>query len=303
MSDSPPLTAALQRHFGALSRKQQAVARVLAEDPTFVSFASVAELAARADVDPATVVRTCQRLGYAGWTDLQAQVRRDLSRRRTFAERVSGLDDSGDEDLVHRIFAAALGNVSETLEELDRDALDAAARAIAGAGSTLVAASGVSHGPGLFLMSSLQLLGRPASLSTGAPDAGPALGALKPQDVVVAISVWRYLRSTIEVLELARELGATTVTVTDSDLSPAASIADHVLVARTVTAGPRLGLAGIVTMLEALVAQVAAQDPEAAVAATARADRLYFGGHVLADGETPETGGVWPPGKHDDDDD
>jgi RpiR family transcriptional regulator, carbohydrate utilization regulator len=289
MSDtSPPLLAArLQRQFPQLSPKQQAVARVLVADPTFVAFASVAELAERADVDPATVVRTCQSLGYRGWTELQDVVREDVSRRPTFADRVQELE-TGNSHLVDRVFAAAMQNVTETLEGLDLGAFQAAAHALGQADGVLVAAAGVSHGPGQFLTSSLQLLGRRAVLITGAADAGPALSSLRPGDAVLAVSVWRYLRTTIQVLERAKAVGATTITVTDSLVSAAATVADHVLVARTVTAGPRLGLAGIMTLMDALITQVAAEDPEAAAAAAARADQLYYDGHVLGDAVGPD---------------
>jgi RpiR family transcriptional regulator, carbohydrate utilization regulator len=285
---SPPrLTSRLQRHFPRLSPKQQAVARVLVADPTFVAFASVAELAERAGVDPATVVRTCQSLGYRGWTELQDVVREDHSRRPTFADRVQELD-TGNGELVDRVFAAAMQNVTETLEGLDLGTFHAAARTLGQADGVLVAAAGVSQGPGQFLTSSLQLLGRRATLITGAADAGPALSSLRPGDVVLAVSVWRYLRSTIQVLEQAKEAGATTIAVTDSLVSAAATVADHVLVARTVTAGPRLGLAGIMTLMEALITQVAAEDPERAATSAARADRLYYDGHVLGDAVGPD---------------
>jgi RpiR family transcriptional regulator, carbohydrate utilization regulator len=289
MTDQAPplLSSRLQRHFPRLSPKQQAVARVLVADPTFVAFASVAELAERADVDPATVVRTCQSLGYRGWTELQDLVREDLARRPTFADRVQGLEASNSH-LVDRVFAASMQNVTETLEGLDLDTFHAAARALSVADGVLVAAGGVSQGPGQFLTSSLQILGHRATLITGVADGGAALGSLRPGDAVLAISVWRYLRSTIQLLERANAAGATTIAVTDSLVSAAATVADHGLVARTVTAGPRLGLAGIMTLMEALITQVAAEAPETAAAAAARADQLYYDGHVLGDAVGPE---------------
>jgi RpiR family transcriptional regulator, carbohydrate utilization regulator len=285
--DPSVLAARLQRLFPRLSPKQQAVARVLVADPTFVAFASVAELAERAGADPATVVRTCQSLGYGGWTELQRVVRDDVARRPTFADRIQELD-TGNGELVDRVFAAAMQNVTETLESLDLTAFHATAHALVRAQGVLVVGAGVSHGPGQFLTSSLQLLGRRATLVTGAADAGPALGSLRPDDVVVAISVWRYLRATIQVLEQAKDIGATTIAITDSAVSAAATLADHVLVARTVTAGPRLGLGGIMTLLEAVVTQVAAEDPSTARAGAARADRLYYDGHVVEDAVGPD---------------
>jgi DNA-binding MurR/RpiR family transcriptional regulator len=271
----------INARFASLAPKQQMVARRVLEDPVFVTFASAADIAERAGVDAATVVRTCQALGYTGWRQLQEAVRDGEATRGTFADRVAALEAPDDGDVAGRVFATALDNVSSTYGELDHAALDSAVAAVAGARSVLVVGGGVVHGPALFLTSSLQLLGCRATLATTAPDAGPALGALSAGDAVVGLSVWRYLRSTTRTLELAADAGMATIAITDSPLSSAGLVADHILVARTSTVGPRLGLAGITTIAEALVAGVALADPERAIAATRRADALYAASGVL----------------------
>lgn len=271
----------INERFASLAPKQQLVARCVLEDPVFVTFASTADLAERAGVDAATVVRTCQALGYTGWRQLQEAVRHGEITRGTFAERVAALEAPDDGDVAGRVFAMALDNVSGTFGELDRSALESTVAAVAGAAGVLVVGGGVVHGPALFLTSSLQLLGCRAALATTAPDAGPALGTLSPGDAVIGFSVWRYLRSTTRTLELAGEAGMTTIAITDSLLSSAGLVADHVLVARTSTVGPRLGMAGITTLVEAIVAGVALATPERAIVATRRADALYAASGVL----------------------
>lgn len=277
------LAERLQQHRRELPDKQRTVAQLLSADPTFVAFASVAQVAARAEVDPATVVRTCQRLGYDGWTHLQAGVRAELGGRPTYAERLAEFERR-DGDPVGPVFATALDNVTATLEGLESGALAGAARALSAGRGILVAADGVVEGSGRFLASSLQLLGRRTILVNSPAAAGPALSTLEPGDAVVGLSVRRYLRSTVQVLEQARELGAIVVAVTDSPLSPAAANADHVLVVHTASAGPRLSLAGMVTLLEALIAQVAAEDPDDAREGGDRAARFYREDHLLHDG-------------------
>jgi DNA-binding MurR/RpiR family transcriptional regulator len=65
-------------------------------------------------------------------------------------------------------------------------------------------------------------------------EAGPSLfekiASLCARDAVVALSYPRYTRWTVDCLRHARDRGAATVTITDSRLSPAAQIADLVLV-------------------------------------------------------------------------
>ncbi len=283
MSDEAPLVDRIRERFASLPAKQQAVARLLADDPESVAITSVSDFARRAGVDAATVVRTCQNLGYSGWRELLAQVRVSVARRRTFAERVADLGAQG-EDLISRIRYNARRNVDETFDMLDVDSFEQAALAMAGAGMVLVAAGGVSAGVGEFLVSSLRIVGVRAGLVTCVSDAAPAIGPLTEGDVVVGISMWRYLRSTIDTLRHARTMvGARTIALTDSTVSPAVQVADHTLVARTHTAGPRLSMTGVTALAEALVARVALVDPARSRAAAAVASELYFDGHVLAD--------------------
>jgi DNA-binding MurR/RpiR family transcriptional regulator len=277
----------LGERFSGLPVKQQAVARLLAEDPAFVAFASAADVAERAGVDTATVVRTCQNLGYSGWRELLAEVKRAVAARPTFDERVAALAQP-DGDLTDRIFAIAGGNVEATLRDLDREAFAAAAATLSGAGTVVVAAGGVSTGVGQFLTSSLQIIGVRALLTTGASDAAPALALLGDGDAVVALSMWRYLRTTVQTLEHAKTaVGAATVAITDSSVSPAALIADHTLVVRTDTIGPRMSMTGLTALVEALVARVALADAPRSRTATSIASALYYDDNVLG---SPEQG-------------
>lgn len=289
MTTVSKLTQALSDGFARLPAKQQAVARVLAQEPSSIAFSSAAEVAAKAGVDTATVVRTCQSLGYSGWRELLEEVQASLAARPTFADRVAALGEP-DGDLTARIFDVAQSNVNHTLRGLDRAAFDAATSVIAEAGLVVVAAGGVSAGPGEFLTSSLRIIGIPAVLTCGAGDAAPALAPLRDRDVVVGISVWRYLRATVQTIRHAAQTpGVTTVAITDSTVSPAALICSHTLVAQTDTVGPRLGLTGVVALIEALVARVALRNPARSKAAAEVASGLY-NDNVLGDPEDGPSG-------------
>jgi RpiR family transcriptional regulator, carbohydrate utilization regulator len=292
--DGDGLWGALHARFALLPAKQQSVARLLIDDPAFVAFASAAELAGRAGVDAATVVRACQGLGYTGWRQLQEEVQRGLTTRPTFADRVSALPSAPEGDLIHGVFTNAIGNVEDTLRDLDRAAFDALVDRISGAGTVVVAAGGVSQGSGVFLASSLQVVGCRTVLVTGVGEAGPALGALGGQDLVLGVSLWRYLNFTVQALELAKRWGIPTAVITDSLVAPAALLADQRLVVHTATVGPRLGLTGLTALLEALIAGVAATDMDRSVRASRRASDLYAD-HVLGEPRTPGGGGMrWP---------
>ncbi len=281
MSEDLSVADRVRARFAVLPAKQQSVARLLTEEPSRVAMSSVSGLAERAGVDAATVVRTCQSLGYSGWRELLNDVKDDLARRRTFAERVADLEP-GDAELVDRIHDRARRNVDETFDGLDRAVFDTVAGVLSRAGMVVVMAGGVSTGVGAFLASSLEIIGIRSQQATGLSAGAPLLAPLGPHDVVLGISVWRYLRTTVKTLSYAKDaLGVTTVALTDSPLSPAAQVADHTLVAQTSTVGPRMSMTGMTALIEALVARTALMDPARSERSAGIASRLYFGGHVL----------------------
>jgi len=289
---SDDLAERIREKFATLPAKQQAVARIFADKPAAVAFASVNDLARAAGVDAATVVRTCQSLGYSGWRELLIHLKSEMAHSRTFADRVAALG-AQDGDLTTRILENARRNVEETFDGLDRSTFDEVTSALSTAEMVLVVAGGVSTGAGEFLTSSLRIIGVRSLLVTGISDAAPALATLGPNDAVVGLSMWRYLTSTVQALQHAKQqVGATTIALTDSRVSSATRFADYTLVARTATVGPRLSMTGVTALIEALVARTALWDPRRSQTAAAIASDLYFDGHVLAD-PAPE-----PDGQH-----
>lgn len=65
----------IEAQLEALSRKQRAVAEYILQNPTMVLFATATDVAQRVGVDPATVVRFTQRLGFHGYPDFQDSLR------------------------------------------------------------------------------------------------------------------------------------------------------------------------------------------------------------------------------------
>lgn len=279
-SDGDLLRQRLAAEYEGLTTKQRVVARALADEPESIVYSSVEAFGRSISVDPATIVRTCQKLGFAGWSDLRDEVRRAFERRPTFAERAAAFAEAG-EDSDARIFETAASNVTRTYEGQRTEDLSAVASMLAGAGSVAVVADGVSRGPAEFLSSSLQIIGLRSTHVAGVGQAGTLLSSLRDDDLVVAISVWRYLRPTVQAARIAYERGLNVVAVTDSHVAPVALTAHRVLVAKTASGGPRLSLVGMMALIEALVARVAADDPERTRAATLEANRLYYDGNVV----------------------
>lgn len=144
---------------------------------------------------------------------------RSRSGPRGWATRTGNQDGN----LTALMHANAQRNVDDTLDALDQDYLEKVARCLSSAGTTVVVACGAAHGAGEDLASSLQIIEVRSSQVTGISEAAPVLATLGTEDAVVGLSLWRYLKSTVVVLEHAkRDVGASTVVLTDSAVSSAA---------------------------------------------------------------------------------
>ena len=106
-----------------LTTAERRVAQVVLARPQLVGFGTVADLAEAATAGAATVVRLAAKLGFDGFSALQASIQRDLARQlRPAAERIREL--GGDQPIArHR--AAELSNVQATLDAVDPATLDA----------------------------------------------------------------------------------------------------------------------------------------------------------------------------------
>jgi DNA-binding MurR/RpiR family transcriptional regulator len=193
---SDKITAAFPR----LSRRQKQVARFVVDDESFVTFASVAEVAQKAGVSTATVVRFCQALGYEGYPHLQAAIRQRLPHFTTavqrlprFATAVQRLEERltspiPESDVLARVFAADIGNIKHTTELVDSDTFEAAVTEIGCATGILVVGEGLSASPALFFAHSLKVMGFPVQVvTTGGAPLSLELSALRPGDLLVGI--------------------------------------------------------------------------------------------------------------------
>lgn len=255
-----------------LGPKAVLVRQVLTTRPTFCSYATAAEVAERAEVNPATVVRFAQSLGYAGWPHLQADLRAVYLTGRF----VPGQPSKADGGLLATAFARDAQSLGALERSFDFDTARTVVRSIRAARRTLVVAEGTHAIPAQALATVAASRGFPLTYEDrGGPHLAQALAGLSADDCLVAWSFWQHYRDTLAALRAARWSGAVTCVVTDTRYSPAAQEADHVLVV------PTEGVANIQSMTVAtsvaygLAAELTASDPAASRSAAERVSTVW----------------------------
>jgi DNA-binding MurR/RpiR family transcriptional regulator len=243
-----------------LQSKAGAVLDVLLSQPRRASFASAATLAELAGVNNATVTRTAQALGFSGWPALQQEL------RARYLSSLTAPQVAAEHHGVGSPSSASLRRDLDNLVVLNRrsneDIIRTVAEAVAAARRTVVIADGSYAAIGHAFAHNARLAGYDVLLvAHGGAELANTIASLDAGDVLIAISLWRLVESTVLAAEEAHSRGTRVFALTDAASPALSKAAEHVLTvpAEGVAFFPSL-TAGM-AVVQALVAQLASVDP------------------------------------------
>ena len=232
-SDFDALKSRLIEIKADLPKRLAQVAAFVLENPQEMALGTASSIAARAHVQPSTLVRFAQAVGFTGFSDLQAVFRSHLRDRwPDYPERMKALhasvEDSGDPLHLLRGFAdSAAASLERLRQTIVRDDLDRAIALLSPAQTIYLLgqrrAFPVSH----YLAYALAQLSVRAVLIDNVGSLGPEqmVNATR-SDALIAISFAPYTPFTVELTRKAHVRAIPTVVITDSPLSPLAGLAD-----------------------------------------------------------------------------
>jgi DNA-binding MurR/RpiR family transcriptional regulator len=271
----PAALATIARRYPDLSPRLQRAARFVVDNPDQIAVRSMREIARRAAVAPATMVRLARALDFADYDDLRdVFIRRVEAAATAHAPRAQALqarERSGPKLIKH--LAAAQRAAVESAAANPEAAIAAFVRDLAAARTVAFLGMRASHAIAFHFAYVYGLLRDNGRLLD---DRGGALrdhaARLSRGDALIAISLAPYTRVTVEAVDVAQKRGATIFALTDSAVSPIARPARHVLLFRA--AGPSFfgTMVGALALAEGLVARLAASGGRAVIARLERTD-------------------------------
>ncbi len=259
------LVAKIFAAFPHLSKKHRAIARFVLDNPDSVAFGSASIVGAQTGTSAATVVRFCQALGYEGYSQLQEAIRDRMSQQRAAMRRLEQrlAEQTTDEDLLTRALATDIHNIERTAILANRDRFQAAAEDVRRARQVLIVGSGLAAMLVEYLVYSLQRLGRSVRSVTGGEEPlAMALAFVQPTDVVIGISFRQNPRYTMKALEQAKTVGAASIGIVDSELSPLLPVADYGFPVAIRNMADHPSPVAAVSLLNAFVAVLSLSAPE-----------------------------------------
>ncbi|MEU4509328.1 MurR/RpiR family transcriptional regulator [Nonomuraea wenchangensis] len=265
-----------------LRGKSAAVLELLLSQPRRASYGSAGELAQLAGVNVATVTRTAQALGFAGWPALQQELRArylsSLSAGQVAAEHRAGraaAEPRGGGSPGARSLRRDLDGLALLNRRLDERVLATIAEAVAAARRTTIVADGSYAAVGLALAHNARLAGYPVRAVTAGSELVNAMAAVGEGDVLIAVSFWRLYENTVLAANEARARGARVFAVTDAASPALAAAAEEVVLVPAEGEAFFPSLTAGIAVAQALVTQLAAVDPARTGAAIEAAESMW----------------------------
>lgn len=248
------LVAVVQARFPDMSPQFQIGARHLIDHPEQVPVESMRRIAVSAGVQPATLVRLAQSLGYEGWEAMRQVFVRSLHQmpRRYTEQARTAMQRRNAGSVLNRHVSTLAGSL-RALEELNEDRVSDAARVLARARHIHIAGFRASHAAAYTLYYLYGLFRNSITLLRG--DAGlleMELRALQKSDAVVIVGFAPYSHEALRVAKAAQSCGCHCIAICDSQVAPIAQHADVVLLFPTDTPSFFPSSAGALVLVEAL---------------------------------------------------
>ncbi|MCF1744814.1 MurR/RpiR family transcriptional regulator [Paradevosia shaoguanensis] len=231
--DFSALRALITARWEKLPRRLTQVASYALDNPDEIAFGTAAGIAAKAEVQPSTLVRFSQALGYQGFSDLQDVFRSRLRDKvPSYDERLAQLKEHGlggsKAGLVLAGFLdAAERSVEDYRARLEPEALDRAVEVLARAKTIYLIGLRRSFPITAYMAYAMGKLGIRHILVDGVAGLGAEQASfIDAEDAVVAISFTPYASETVALTNAALAQGAALVSITDSPFSPIAGKAE-----------------------------------------------------------------------------
>lgn len=221
------LVAKLENELNSLSKSEKKVGVIVLETPEDCIRLSIAALAKIADVSEPTVNRFCRTLGCTGYPDFKLQLAQSIATGTAFISEIVKPED----ELVtfsQKIFNASSQAILKAADQIDLNCMDQAIEAMHNSNRIDFYGLGGSGPVAKDAVHKFFRLGTPVSEQTDILMQRMAAATASKGDVIVFISNTGRTISIVECAQIAREAGATVISLTHKD-SPLAKYTDIVL--------------------------------------------------------------------------
>lgn len=230
------LIAMIEEGMHTFSKGQKRIANYILEHYDKAAYMTASKLGTLVGVSESTVVRFAIELGFEGYPEMQKSLQELIRMKLTSVQRVEVTNLLiGEGDVLEKILMSDAEKIRRTLEEVDREAFEAAVDKIVAADKIYIIGVRSSSSLAGFLNFNLRMIFDNVKFvqTTSGSEMFEQIMSIGPNDVMIAISFPRYSKRIVNAVEYAHNAGADVISLTDSHQSPIAGVADQLLLARS----------------------------------------------------------------------
>jgi DNA-binding MurR/RpiR family transcriptional regulator len=271
--------------YPSLSEGHRKAADFVLQSPLDSATVTIEGLAEKSGTSTATVTRFVRALGYRNYGDFRAALSTAL---KVAMGPVEGLADArAAAGSVFATMATTLkgeaANLDEAIATLEEETVNRAIALLLKARRIFIVGSGASHYVGAFLEDGLALY-LDADVVFASSRGGPERAvrhmlSAGPEDVVIAISLPRYSRATLELAKFTKKRGAVLIALTDGPSSPLVPLADMTLYAPARNSFLPNSPTAAFAVADALITTLARERPDAVEALKGLSESLLWTFH------------------------
>ena len=267
----------ISEHFPRLTKSEKRIANYLNQNQDEAAFLSAGDIAKRLQLSEATMVRFARNLGFESYPSMRVALQENFRHRLTHSARLrSRLDDLREAgDIFERLVASEISFLTESLQTLDRKALNDAVQLL----NTHQRIFVFGLGPSVSLVDLLEIrltrsLRNVISLRTSGKELLEPLLLMGKGDLLIAIAFFNMTPALQIVLEHANELKVPIILVTDTLGDQVGNKANVVLSARRGPVSSFHSLTIPMTIINALLLAVSLADQKRVMNNLDKLDRL-----------------------------
>ncbi len=230
-SNYEELKEAIGREYPEMSKQLQRIARFVLERPDPLALDTVAAIAKAAHVQPSSMIRFANALGFSGFSEMQQIFRGHLvARSASYRERIAEMrrnrsagGNGGDAaaGVLHQFVSESIDELGHLEEAVAAPQFRAAVRLLAGARRIHVVAQRRAFPVAFYFAYALNQLELTTHLLDGVGGMLRELvRGIQPKEVLLAVSFRNYSPDVIETAAACHARGIPVLAMTDSALSP-----------------------------------------------------------------------------------
>ena len=233
------LLKAIRDEFESLSRQLKLIARYIEQHRDHIGLDRIQDVAERCGVQPSAVIRFAKRFGFSGYTEMQKIFRdgitQQLAPSRNYQARIRGVIEAAQgrltsADIADEFIGGSIAGMQELKRDLHSSVFDDAVALLAATPTIWVVGSRRSFAVASYLTYALQHTDKRIELLSGLGSMHEGqLRGLRARDVMLVVSFAPYAEESLQCARVAASRGAHVVAITDSQMSPLASLAAAVL--------------------------------------------------------------------------